>query len=70
MMIVHPEKRMTYGGLLELQDAFLGQPLIFAFSRGRNNDALLTETIEETGRAVYHYYSDEPGVFYSEDRKE
>lgn len=68
LIIVHPERWMGYGGLLELQDAFLDQPIIFAYRRGRKSDTLLTATIEETGRTVYHYYPDEPGVFYSKPR--
>ncbi len=68
MFIVHPEKWTEYGGLLELQDAFLDQPIIFAYGQGKTNNALLEKTIEATGRTVYHYYPDEPGVFYDEPR--
>jgi hypothetical protein len=66
LIIVYPDWWTEYGGLLELQDAYLDQPLIFAFNRSYKSNAELAESVKEAGRAVYHYYPDRPGVFYTE----
>jgi 4-amino-4-deoxy-L-arabinose transferase-like glycosyltransferase len=63
LIIVHPDHWTDYGNLLELQDAYLQNPLIFVTSR-RANNAGLTALMEASGRNVYHYYSDEPGKLY------
>jgi hypothetical protein len=66
LIIVYPDWWTEYGGLLELQDAFLDQPLIFAYNRGFRNNALLEKSIEDSGqRNVYHYYPDQAGKFYA-----
>jgi hypothetical protein len=68
LFIVYPDWWTKYGGLLELQDAFLDQPLIFAYNRNYRNNALLEKSVEESGRTVYHYYPDQPGKFYTAPR--
>jgi len=68
LIIVHPDWWTKYGGLLELQDAYLDQPIIFAITRNRINDAALVESIIETDRAVYYYYPDDPFKIYSSPR--
>lgn len=62
LVIVHPERWMPYGNLLELQDPFLSTPFIFAYSRGSQEDAALASSFPE--RAAIHYYPDEPYIFY------
>jgi hypothetical protein len=68
LIIVCPDWWTEYGGLLELQDAYLDQPIIFAYNQNSVNNALLAESAREAGRNVYYYYPDEPGKFYSERR--
>lgn len=63
LVIVHFKKQWTeYGGLLELQNAELTTPLIFALSRGSGPDALLARDYPQ--RRVIHYYTSEPDNFY------
>ncbi len=68
-VIVHAKVWTDYGGLLELQDAFLQSPLIFIYSRGPTQDAAFAAAYAGSGRAIYHYYPDEPGAFYEEPRR-
>jgi hypothetical protein len=65
LIIVYPDWWTEYGGLLELQDAYLDQPIIFAYNRNTVNNTLLAESVREAGRSVFHYYPDMPGEFYS-----
>ncbi len=65
LIIAHPDWWIKYDGLLELQDAYLNQLIIFAITRNRINDAALVESIRETDRAVYYYYPDDPFKIYS-----
>ena len=65
LFIVYPDWWTEYGGLLELQDAFLDQPLIFAYNRNYKNNALLEKSVEESGRAVYHYYPNLSDKFHT-----
>jgi len=67
LIIVHPDPWTDYGGLLELQNATLDSPFIFAISR-RGDNAALAALYADAGRAVYHYYPDEPGRFYISPR--
>ena len=63
LVIVHPDRWMEYGVLLELQDTHLETPFIFVMSRGATADE---ETAEDfPNRNVYHYYPDEPFKFYT-----
>lgn len=68
LIIVHHEHWEDYGGLLELQDAYLETPFIFVISRGTAANQEVADTISATGRAVYHYYPDEPNKFYTNPR--
>ena len=66
LVIVHPERWMSYGGLLELQSPYLDTPFIFVMSRGTASDqALITDYADRT---VIHYYPDEPFVLYGKPR--
>ncbi|MCI0519642.1 MAG: glycosyltransferase family 39 protein [Chloroflexi bacterium] len=60
LVIVHPQRWMEYGVLLELQDPFFDSPFVFAISRGAKADAELSGDFP--GRSVYHYYPDDPWV--------
>lgn len=63
LIIVHFENEWTeYGGLLELENAGLSSPFIFAISRGAAKDRALAALYPD--RRVFHYYPDEPGEFY------
>jgi 4-amino-4-deoxy-L-arabinose transferase-like glycosyltransferase len=63
LVIVHSEKWMSYGSLIELEDPRLTTPFIFAWSRGPAADQTLAEDFPE--RNIYHYYVDEPWFFYT-----
>ncbi len=67
LVIVHPERWMAYGALLELEDPFLDTPFIFVISRGEKADAALVADFMDE-RRIIHYYPDEPGVFYDRPR--
>jgi hypothetical protein len=64
LIIVHTQKEWTeYGGLLELQNAQLTTPFIFALHR---NDAVFSDFYEVfPERKIYHYYLDKPFTFYT-----
>jgi hypothetical protein len=67
LIVVHPERWMDYGVLLELQDPFLDTPFIFVFSRGAGADARVAEHFPD--RAVFHYYPPEdPYRFFTGPR--
>jgi hypothetical protein len=66
LIIVYPDWWTEYGGLLELQDAFLDQSIIFAYNRSYHNNALLAESVKKTGRNVFHYHPALPGKFYAD----
>jgi hypothetical protein len=67
LIVVHPDRWMDYGVLLELQDPFLDTPFIFIFSRGPEADARVAEHFPE--RAVFHYYPPgDPYKFYDKPR--
>jgi hypothetical protein len=61
IIVVHPKVWMEYGVLLELEDPFLDTPFIFVFTRGEAADRVVIA--EFPGRAAYHYYPEDPGVF-------
>ncbi|GAB4581321.1 MAG: hypothetical protein Fur0022_40680 [Anaerolineales bacterium] len=56
VIIVHGDKWMDYGNLLELEDPFLTTPFIFTFG----DKSTLKETLREVypERGIYHYYPD------------
>jgi hypothetical protein len=62
LIIVHSERWMSYGSLLELEDPRLTSPFIFAWSRGPQADQTLADDFPE--RNLFHYYVEEPGRFY------
>ena len=65
LVIVHFQKSWTeYGGLLELQNANLTSPFIFALSRG-NDDVLARDY---PGRNIIYYYTDKPDQFFKSPR--
>ncbi len=66
LIIVHPERWMPYGVLLDLQSPYLDSPFIFAYSRGARADAALAADFPD--RKVFHYYPDEPYRFYTAPR--
>jgi hypothetical protein len=63
LIIVHSERWMSYGALLELEDPLLTSPFIFVWSRGRTADEAVAADYPE--RNLFHYYVDEPGLFYT-----
>jgi 4-amino-4-deoxy-L-arabinose transferase-like glycosyltransferase len=63
LVIVHSEKWMSYGSLIELEDPRLTTPFIFAWSRGTDADQAVAADFPE--RNIFHYYVDEPGAFYT-----
>jgi hypothetical protein len=67
LVIVHPGNRWPeYSSLLELQNAHLTTPFIFALSR---RDSVIVEYRESfLVREIYHYYPDEPSTFYPNPR--
>jgi len=66
LVIVHPERWMSYGALLELQSPYLDTPYIFVMSRGTTSDQALIADYSD--RNVIHYYPEEPYVFYGKPR--
>ena len=63
LILVHQQKEWTeYGGLLELQDAQLDTPFIFALYRWDSEMSDYYQAFPE--RQIYHYYADEPFQFY------
>lgn len=67
LVIVHPnEWGFKYGGLLELQNAELTSPFIFALHRGWAEDSQLASSYP--GRNIIYYYFDEPDKFYDHPR--
>ena len=66
LIIVRYQKAWTeYGGLLELENADLTSPFIFAISRSSSDRALARLF---PSRRILYYYPDEPGKFYSSPR--
>jgi len=66
LIIVHADKWIEYGNLLELSNPFLDSPFIFVISRGNQTDESVASYFPE--RAVYHYYPDQPEQFYTHPR--
>ncbi len=66
VVIVHSDHWTGYGALLDLEDPFLTSPFIFTWGVRSGIYETLAEHFPE--RAVYHYYPDEPGVFYTGSR--
>jgi 4-amino-4-deoxy-L-arabinose transferase-like glycosyltransferase len=67
LIIVHTKHNwIEYGTLVELETPYLDTPFIFIRSLGAQVDARVTNQFPE--RAVYHYYLDQPYLFYTEPR--
>ena len=63
MVIIHTPDWWDYGVYLHLQDPHLTTPFIFAWSEPTEDIIRQIAKIAQD-RTVYHYYPDEPGVFY------
>lgn len=69
LVIVHSERWMSYGVLLDLEDPALSTPFIFAWSRGERADRALASDYPD--RNIYHYYpNEEPETFYRYPKEE
>lgn len=68
LIIVHSERWMEYGALLDLEDPFLNTPFIFAWSNTPEIDDSLAQDFPD--RAVFHYYPEEPYIFYTDAKPE
>lgn len=67
LIFVDPAESWTeYGALLELQDAFLTTPFVFAYMRQPSANQNAIDALP--GRAVFYYYTDEPYIFYTQQR--
>ncbi|HUF38400.1 MAG TPA: hypothetical protein VMN57_07750 [Anaerolineales bacterium] len=66
VVIVHADHWTGYGALLDLQDPFLTSPFIFMWGAPRGIHATLADYFP--GRAIFHYYPEEPRVFYTGPR--
>ena len=64
LVIVHPQDWTEYGSLLELTDPFLDTPFLVVISTGAGEDASVAA--EYPNRKVYHYYPDNPWVFFKQ----
>jgi 4-amino-4-deoxy-L-arabinose transferase-like glycosyltransferase len=53
LIVVYPDKWTEYGGLLEMQSAFLDSPFIFIYTSGRESDARAAARFP--ARNVYYY---------------
>jgi len=63
LIIVHSERWMSYGALIELEDPDLGSPFIFAWDMTTEVDEKVARRYPN--RAVYHYYPEQPYTFYT-----
>ncbi len=63
VIIVHADHWTGYGSLLELEDAFLTSPFVFVWGDQPGMRAELEAAFP--GRNIFHYYPDEPGIFYT-----
>jgi hypothetical protein len=61
LVIVHVERWMPYGALLDLEDPFLDTPFIFIVSRGSLPDQKVAQAFPH--RKVIQYYPDDPYHF-------
>jgi len=66
LVIVHSQRWMPYGGLLELQDPLLSTPFIFAWSHEDASDQAAAALYPN--RTLIHYYPEQPGIFYLEPK--
>ncbi len=66
LIVVHPKNWMEYGVLLDLQSPDLDSAFIFIFSRDLQADDALQAEFPE--RDFYHYYPQDPYIFYNAPR--
>jgi hypothetical protein len=64
LVIVHSQRWMEYGALLDLEDPELTTPFIFAWTISSSSDAKLRNDFP--GRAIFHYYPEQPFKLYLE----
>jgi 4-amino-4-deoxy-L-arabinose transferase-like glycosyltransferase len=62
LVIVHVDRWMEYGALLDLEDPNLTTPFIFAWNNNPFTDTLLAKDFPD--RRVYHYYPGKPFQLY------
>ncbi len=67
IILVHAENWRDYGVLLSLADPYLDSPFIFAWTNLADDpgESLINAFSD---RALYHYYPDEPGTFFTAPR--
>jgi 4-amino-4-deoxy-L-arabinose transferase-like glycosyltransferase len=63
LIIVHADRWMNYGALLDLEDPELDSPFIFAWNMDAETDQKVAKRYPN--RAVYHYYPEQPYTFYT-----
>ena len=63
LVVVHVQRWMKYGALLDLESPTLDSPFIFVISQGERADEAVASYFPK--RKVWHYYPDQPGVFYT-----
>jgi 4-amino-4-deoxy-L-arabinose transferase-like glycosyltransferase len=64
LVIVHVQRWMEYGALLDLENPQLTSPFIFAWSISPTTDSMLKKDFPN--RAVYHYYPGQPYRLYQQ----
>jgi hypothetical protein len=64
LVIVHADRWMEYGALLDLEDPELTTPFIFAWNSGALDDDTLGEDFPD--RTVYQYYPEQPFKLYKQ----
>lgn len=68
LVFVNADYWTDYGVFIELENAYLDTPFIFALSRSASANQEVAEYSSQRGRAIYYYYPDEPGIFYTAPR--
>jgi hypothetical protein len=63
LIIVHSDRWMSYGALLDLESPELGSPFIFAWNMNAVIDAAVAKRYPNRG--IYHYYPAAPFTFYT-----
>lgn len=64
LVIVHTQRWMEYGALIDLEDPDLTTPFIFAWSISSSTDSVLGRQFPN--RTVYHYYPEQPFQLYTQ----
>lgn len=67
LVVVHKlDHWIEYGTLLEISSPYMDSDWIMTYSRGPDLDAIVSQNFSE--RTTWHYYPDEPYIFYSAER--